>query len=982
MKKRILPISLFLIFIVLAGFGSVFFSNGHRLDTLPGTPNVQSNVQAIKPASEYLATVRNNQLTGLINPVDVIRVQSQLKEQSSLRSTSLLDWKQSGPDNFGGRTRAIIYDNKDSEAKTLYAAAVSGGIWKSVNGGITWKKVNKANSNLFVSCMQQSPNGDIYVGTGESFAAEAFSGLEQMGYNGGFMGQGIFKSSDGDNFTLLGTTAPAINDDQSDWAYVNELALDNDKNRIYAATNTGLKFSNDDGVTWALAQDTAGTELVGNTFDVQIGSDGTVIAAVENLCYISTGAVDSFILRSTGDSISLPATSLGRTEFAIAPSDPNVIYASIANNIGDLKGVYKTEDKGTIWRVVMPASSTTELFHGQGVYDNAITVFPNDPNRVLLGGRSLWEGKQYSEDGFYSWQEVSEGFTDPLSPTYVHFDHHTYVFKPGSDNTFFIGTDGGVAEGTYSQSVYSFKTNNRSYFTTQFYTVAPSGFKDYILGGAQDNGTISIPGMGNTNEQGFEIFPADGGPCAVSLINPAIVLVSLPTNTDFKTPVFRSEDFGVNYSTPAQFLAGKVENESFRTPIALWESFDNENSRDSVKFYSRDTIYGGSIIQVISHNSGQPFYYTTPNNVTLYPGDSILTKDPVSSVLFIAVRDDIWMTWDLHQFNQVPEWFNISNPEFGFTGAPHSIAYSSDANHIFVGTEDGRLFRISNLALAYSIELADVSSPECIVSTQEIPLKVAGGDPMSQVVTSIAVDSENSNNIIVTLGNYGNEQYVLYSNNALAQVPDFESKQGNLPQMPVYSSVIEMSDGNVGIIGTEYGVYSTQNLKSSSPDWVADAQNMGSVPVFEIKQQTVSQEHMQVRLVNGDEVTIIDYLGTNNYGSIYAASYGRGLFRTDNYFLVGTEENEVDQSLVNAKELKLYPNPVSSMATVEMELNTNTKVDFYISDLSGRQLSAETRYLLKGINRIDFDMSGLQPGLYFIQAVSDGDIRVKKFIVK
>ncbi|MCF6341282.1 MAG: T9SS type A sorting domain-containing protein [Bacteroidales bacterium] len=884
-----------------------------------------------------------------------------------------------GPDNFGGRTRAIIFDNNDSESKTIYAAAVSGGIWKSVNGGITWKKVNKNNSNLYVSCMLQAPNGDIYVGTGESFAAQSVSGLGQMGYSDGFMGQGVFKSTDGENFSLLDATKPTLNDEEAEWAFVNELAIDMGTNRLYAATNTGLKFSNNNGESWSLAKDTAGTELTGNSFDVQVGSDGTVIAAVDNLCYISKGATNAFMLRSTGDSISLPNTNIGRLEFAIAPSDPNVMYASLAGINGFMIGVYKTDDKGTTWREIMPSTPSLEIFDGQGVYNNAITVFPNNPDRILVGGIDLWEGKQYDENGLFFWKTVSENLSGPLSPNYLHADHHTYVFFPGSDNRFLVGTDGGVAEGTFAQGEFTFKANNRNYFTAQFYTVGPSGLKKYALGGAQDNGTISITGKGNTVEQGNQILGGDGGSCAVSLIWPDVIVATSTEGT-----IRRSEDGGINYSTNAQFLDdGKIGNaQAFKTPIALWESFDNENSPWTVWFYPRDTIPGNSTIKVRSWNSGQPFWYTTPADVTLYPGDSILVPDPVSSVLFVPVAGTIWMTWGLHGFNQVPDWFAISNGDVGFSGTPQCMAYSSDANHIFVGTKEGRLFRISNLAYAATYELADVNSPACIVSTQEIPLLVPGTEePISQVITSIAVDPENNNNVLVTLGNYGNEHYVLYSNNALAQTPDFESRQGDLPQMPVYASIIEMKDSNTGIIGTEYGVYTTKNLLDSSPQWERSDNNMGSVPVFELKQQTVSKEYMQVRLVNGPEVIIIDYPGTNNYGTIYAATYGRGLFWADDYFLVGTDENKEDDQLTT-NEILVYPNPVFSSATVELEMNSNARVDVFVYDISGRQLMKQTRQLAKGKNKMTLDLSHLQPGVYLLRTVSGTDIRTNKIIVK
>ncbi len=984
MKKRILPFSLFLTVIVLTGFGISNYTQKHSPQYQDKSEDIRPRARAIKPASEYLATIRNNQNTGLINPKDVIHVQKQINEQDGSRSNLSLDWIQTGPDNYGGRTRAILFDNKDSQSNTIYAAAVSGGIWKSTNAGITWNKINENNANLYISCMQQAANGDIYVGTGESFSAQTVSGLEQMGYTGGFMGQGVYKSTDGDNFKLLNATTPTLNDDESDWAFVNELAIDDGNDRIYAATNTGLKFSNNNGESWTVTKDISGTELTGNSYDVHVSSNGMVVAAVDNLCYISPGGVNDFVLRSTGDSISLPNANIGRAEFAVAPSDPSVIYASIAGLDGDVIGIYKTDDKGANWRLIMPSTGSLDIFNGQGIYDNAITVFPNDPNRILLGGIDLWQGEQYDENGLFFWETVSESASNPIFPNYLHADHHTYVFKPGSDNTFFIGTDGGVAEGIYAQGEYTFKTNNRNYFTTQFYAVGPSGLMKYMLGGAQDNGSILITGKGNSIEQGNEIFPGDGGPCAVSLIDQSVVVVTEPATSADRRAIHRSEDGGENYSTDLQFLDdGKVGNDAFKTPIALWESFDNENSRDSLWYYAHETIPGNTTIKVRSQNKGQPFWYTTPAGLTLHDGDSIYIQDKVSAVFFVPVHGVVWMTWDLLQFDQTPDWLKISNDDFGYVGTPHCMAFSKDANHIFIGTKEGRLFRISNLALAYDYEHADVDSPGCIVSTQEIPILVPGTEePISQVITSVSVDPENANNVLITLGNYGNEHYVLYSNDALAQNPNFDTRQGNLPTMPVYASIIEMKNGNTGIIGTEYGIYTTENLYSDSPEWVSDNENMGSVPVFELKQQTVSKEYMQVKLVNGPEVTIIDYFGTDNYGSIYAASYGRGLFRTNKYFLVGNEENKVDEPSISNNVLKVYPNPVSSIATVEIELNENTEVHFSVFDLSGRKLLTQLRQLTKGNNKIRIDLSDLQTGVYFIQSVSGNDIRTKKIIVK
>ncbi len=1064
MKRKNLPLSLALISIVLGGIILGFSNSQSESKYTPRSSDSESLVYGIKPSVEYIAMIRNNQTTGVIAPEYLNKVQNQLKEFKGSRSFVTLGWRQLGPDNFGGRTRAIMFDNQDQSAKTLYAAGVSGGIWKSENVGVSWQKINNESYNLNVSCMTQDANGNIYAGTGESFAAETMSGLEEIGFTGGFMGQGIFKSTDGNNFSLLESTQPQFNDANSDWAFVNELVVDQNSGRLYAATNSGLKYSDDEGNSWVVPNyiyDTVYTnvsrtyeiecdsfevkpsgvvlygpdtisiiidtvkniivqhelELQGNTFDVAVNNNGGIVSTVNNKCYVFDGSREAFKNVSTftvnydlmhNDSIfstinilplegqsdttynevtgdwhfyidmdqsKLPSEDVARIEFAFAPSDANILYASVIDDNGNLYNVYRSDNKGLNWRIIQPGSSSISIFSGQGVYDNALAVFPEDPDRVLLGGVEAWVGSKIQETGFFAWESISSSFYPPFFPQYLHADHHTYVFQPGTNNTFMIGTDGGVSIGTIVGGNYVFEGSNRSYFTTQFYNIGPSGIENYVLGGAQDNGSILITGDGNTTKQGEQIYFGDGGACVVSLINKDVLVVS-----NVGADLQRSEDGGANYS--AQFIGDlSLASNFFNTPMALWESFNNEYSRDSLWYFAKIEIPGGTKIQVQSKNSGQPFYYTTPNDVTLMPGDSILVKDIVSSRYFIATFNKVYMTNELHRFDKTPEWFEISNYSVGLVGASQCISYSSDANHVFVGTRGGKLYRISNLALAYNYDRADVNSPECVVSTQEIPLYIPGtSDPITQVVTSVAVDPDNPANVMITLGNYGNDYYVLYSENALDEVPVFESRQGNLPQMPVYSSVIEMSDTDVGIIGTEHGIFVTEDIHASSPIWMQQDSMMGSVPVFQLQQQIVSKTSDTVILVNGNEIIKIPFSGTNNYGVIYAATFGRGLLRCNVFEKpVGLEEIYNEQ---NSKihDLSIYPNPVINSATIKFEAFSNSEADIFVYDIAGRKVESVTNNVKIGINEFNLDLSGLNSGTYIIQVIIGSDIYSQKFI--
>jgi hypothetical protein len=309
------------------------------------------------------------------------------------------------------------------------------------------------------------------------------------------------------------------------------------------------------------------------------------------------------------------------------------------------------------------------------------------------------------------------------------------------------------------------------------------------------------------------------------------------------------------------------------------------------------------------------------------------------------------------------------------------MAISADGNHLFVGTLNGKLFRISNLATAYNYDRADVNSPTCIVSTQPIQLIVPGTtDEVTQVITSIAIDPQDPNNVLVTLGNYGNDHNVLFSNNALAQFPEFNSRQGNLPPMPVYSSVIEMMNPQIAIIGTDHGVFATENIQAENPQWTKQYTNMGSVPVFDLKQQLILQPSKTIRLVNGNEVTFITYPGTNNWGTIYAATFGRGLFMCDDFFLVDVEEIPGPGSQ-NVADILLYPNPAHSNIYIEFNADKAAEADVYIYDISGKVVLSKAEFTEKGLNSISIDLRDLPYGTYILKVTTDHQKFTKKFLI-
>lgn len=239
---------------------------------------------------------------------------------------------------------------------------------------------------------------------------------------------------------------------------------------------------------------------------------------------------------------------------------------------------------------------------------------------------------------------------------------------------------------------------------------------------------------------------------------------------------------------------------------------------------------------------------------------------------------------------------------------------------------------------------------------------------------------------MITLGNYGNEHYVYYSNNALAENPVFISAQGEpgnggLPQAPVYASLFEMDpDNNLVFVGTENGIYVTNDVGSGSPTWVPENNDLGGVPVFMLKQQTVRKGNDTLTFVNID-TTYVVYYGVNNYGVIYGATYGRGLISLDDFQQpVGISEPGRKDS---ESGFMIYPNPANDRVTVAFETVASEKVEISIFNLSGmlvKNVDLGTRP--EGRHDAIINVANLSPGTYILRLTMGSQHSSSKFIVQ
>ena len=936
----------------------------------------EENEPGIAGALEWYNQVRQNPSTGTVDYKDVLKARQQVARLEAKKSRSFnIQWENIGPNNVGGRTRAILVDKDNSNI--IYAGSVSGGLFKSVNKGLSWHPVKGSFSNIAISCIAQAPNGDIYVGTGEYFASP--SGTNS---NTGSYGQGIWKSTDGETFTHLLSTWPDTTityNSSSDWIAVNEIAVNQSTGRVFAATKGGLYISDDGGSTWTKVE----SSLIR---DVKVASNGKVYIVRGNSLYASNNGDNGTFSGVSG------VSSGGRMEIAIAPSDDNYIYVFGANSSGGFGKMYRSTDGGATFSVLFDGSSETLQPFGsnnQGWYDNIVAVYPDDPTHILFGGVDLYS---YSDADNYT--QLTGWYLDETNWLYVHADQHAIVFDPKYDGvnnkTIYFGCDGGIFRS--NDGGVSFSNLNRGYVTTQFYGLG-IGIHGDVIGGCQDNGSPYIDRQGNEPASGQQITGGDGGDADISFLRPEVLFTSM-----YYGQIFRTETMGndVDNMYNSRILSNhnigvSGGGEPFVTRFALWESFNDPYSQDSVKFYSEGVTAGGIVpvdtlqtnplvtrdsvlhvgdtIAVASNTKNRTItHILTSEDLADYPagyilpGDSLMVQDYYQAAFAVGLNGEVYVTRDPVDFTKVPcDWSLVTKT----TGAASALAWSKDGNYLYIGDGYyGNVYRVSNFHQARSkqeMELTDTT--DYLLDNKKI--KTFSG----RYITSISVDPQNPDNIVVTLGNYGRSTHVYYSTNATSDSPTFTNITGNLPEMPVYASTILWDNSSKVIIGTEYGAYACENVLASSPIWESVNENgLANVPIFKLVQQVIPNFW-----ADGNT-------GVTNYGYIYAATHGQGIYQTSTFHGPVAVKPVPEKATFN--ELTLYPNPASNFVNIDFDLDSYQQVSLSIFNLKGQKvISKEITNRTIGQNHIQINIKDLSKGIYLVKLQTDNNSKIKKLII-
>ena len=449
---------------------------------------------------------------------------------------------ENGGDNSGLAAGIAVHPN---DPRTLWVASAGGGIWKTSDGGTTWRPVTDTlgPTPTGAIAVSRSNPSRVYAGTGCGDSSSSYQSAS---------GFGVLISNDGGEswrISAAGTGPGKV---------FFELSVDPaNPDVVVAASDAGVQRSTDGGDTWkqvvavpaySLSRAAADPKvLFAGTWKVP--SAGSLVSQVPGSVWRSTDGGATFVEKGAG----LPgaASSRARPEVAVAPSDPSRVYALFSDTSNLQVDMAASTDGGDSWTPLNLAAKKVNILSTQGNYFSDMAVDPSDPNVVYAGGLDLWK----TIDGGATWTQLSRWQGVGYGFPYVHADQHAIAFA--SDGSAYFSTDGGLYRTTNGGQ--SFTSLNRGLVTMQFYNICTTPVTpDLVLGGAQDNGT-SLRVQGSEYR---EVIGGDGFGCLAHPTNPLVLHGSV-----YLEYVVRSTDGGVTWKDSYSGLtdAGDETNGWFPT---------------------------------------------------------------------------------------------------------------------------------------------------------------------------------------------------------------------------------------------------------------------------------------------------------------------------------------------------------------------------------------------------------------------------------
>ncbi|MBE0573110.1 MAG: hypothetical protein IH618_16320, partial [Ignavibacteriaceae bacterium] len=698
------------------------------------------------------------------------------EEYERIRNLKMVDpldiiWEERGPLNVGGRTRAIMWDPNDPIHRKFWAGGVSGGLWYT--------------DNIENPSIAWHKVDDFWDNLAISCIAYD-PGFKQIFYVGtgerwaDIPGKGIWKSTDG-GATWNQLMSTANNDD---FEYVQKIVVSLNGD-VYAATErNGVMRSTNFGFSWdaVLNTTTLDTSFSNRAADLEITADNFILAAMgfygsSDGVYISPSGDEGTWTRLNDGNNGFPTADDGirRIELAVAPSDANVIYALVEND-------------STINRPHVIDSDIKGIYRSNDKGENWVSLTIPILTINEDGDTIFFSATQTDYDlvaavhptdpntlfvGGVSLHRSTDGGGTWKKIAGIHDDHHAMAFSPEDPQTLVFGNDGGVymTEDCMQNQDITIIDRNHSYRVTQFHACAL-----HPVGGENYF-------LGGTQDNGShqfthygmnmtnQVIGADGGYCYIFKNNPAYQIVSTQKNV-----FFLSRDNGYNFNERIYHNS----NSGFGL-ISPWDYDEND-----------DVMYA-----------------------SYAPHSILIIKNVTSNVLRTASYQD---------YNGLfPNWTTA-----------FKVSHFSEKT-LFVGTEKGKLIKITNASSVVDYDTTVISDPGF----------------QGNFINCIELGA-NEDQILVILSNYGIPSVWETLDGGIT----WTDKEGDLSDFPIYWGIYNPLDYRQVLLATELGVYTTEDITAGTIHWAPANNGMANVRTTMLKIRESDQQ-------------------------VIASTFGRGIFSTN-----------------------------------------------------------------------------------------------------
>ncbi|PKP35144.1 MAG: hypothetical protein CVU00_03585 [Bacteroidetes bacterium HGW-Bacteroidetes-17] len=709
-----------------------------------------------------------------------------------------------------GRINCISFHPTDTN--TYWVGAPSGGLWKTTDNGISWMALTDNNNVLGVSDIaipsDYATSNTLYIATGDRDGGSVHTlGGGNSGDNNSI---GFLKSTNGGS-----SWASAGSFEVSDGYLSGFLRIHPNNNSILYAGVSNAVFKTTDGAT---------------TWGTYIYRDSSYVIDMEfhpanpDTIYIASKGSRPKITRTFngGNTWTVQYTFAStdrRIELAVSPNAPSTVYAAVTNSSGGLSGIYRSIDNGETFDKIFDGAVSGHSIMGyysdgsgdntgQGGYDLALTISPENANVLYLGGINTWK----SVDGGVTWK-INNMWTDhsnynkavPKAPE-VHADKHVLKFQ--GPNTLFEGNDGGIYKSTNGGAVWTDLTNGMT--ISQIYRLGVSATSsNTIITGLQDNGSKLFH-----NGSWDDVKGGDGMECLIDYT-----------------------DHNIQYGT---YINGQIARTT-----NLWAS-----SSDIYENIGDGTLEG---------------HWVTPFLI-----------DPVDHNTIYIGYQDVWKSTDKGDTFVKISTINTSNNIRSMAIAPsnNQVMYVADQSRIWVTKDGGTTWlNVSN----------------------SLPTRI----------TYLAVHAYDPDIVWATFGGYTGA-HVFESTNGGTTWTDISA---GLPSLPVFSLVqnkFALTKNHL-YVGTDRGVY----FKDGSANWTLFNSGLPNVMVTELDLHYNESEP--------------------DNSVLYAATYGRGLWKSDLKEIPVPIVDAAISEIINPEE-KTYCDETNISPSVKIINNgTNTINSFNLS---------------------------------------------------